>query len=106
VGGTFDRDVPLLSGMGTPQPDVRCAVRQALHLIFAGFDADQAVTRAWDNTASLRVTRSLPYADFLSGVMILNLGVCAGRSFADASAKGASGRLGVVEGSLGAEAPP
>ena len=38
-------------------------VRQAaLHLIFAGFDADLAVTRAWhDNTASLAVTRSLPY---------------------------------------------
>jgi len=34
----------------------------ALHLIFAGFDADQATTRAWhDNTASLGVTRSLPY---------------------------------------------
>ena len=34
----------------------------ALHLIFTGFDADHATTRAWhDNTASLRVTRSLPY---------------------------------------------
>jgi len=34
----------------------------ALHLIFAGFDADQATTRAWhDNTASLGVTSSLPY---------------------------------------------
>ena len=34
----------------------------ALHLIFAGFDADQATTRAWhDNAASLAVTRSLPY---------------------------------------------
>ena len=34
----------------------------ALHLIFAGFDADQATTQAWhDNTASLGVTRSLPY---------------------------------------------
>jgi RimJ/RimL family protein N-acetyltransferase len=34
----------------------------ALHLIFAGFDADQATTSAWhDNHASLRVTRSLPY---------------------------------------------
>jgi hypothetical protein len=34
----------------------------ALHLIFAGFDADQASTRAWhDNAASLAVTRSLPY---------------------------------------------
>jgi RimJ/RimL family protein N-acetyltransferase len=34
----------------------------ALHLIFAGFDADQAATQAWhDNTASLGVTRSLPY---------------------------------------------
>ena len=40
-------------------------VRQAaLHLIFAGFDADQATTRAWhDNTASLAVTRSLPYIE-------------------------------------------
>jgi RimJ/RimL family protein N-acetyltransferase len=40
-------------------------VRQAaLHLIFAGFDADRAVTRAWhDNTASLAVTRSLPYTE-------------------------------------------
>ncbi len=37
----------------------------ALHLIFAGFDADLAVTRAWhDNTASLGgVTRSLPYIE-------------------------------------------
>jgi RimJ/RimL family protein N-acetyltransferase len=36
----------------------------ALHLIFAGFDADLAVTRAWhDNTASLGVTRSLPYTE-------------------------------------------
>jgi RimJ/RimL family protein N-acetyltransferase len=35
----------------------------ALHLIFAGFDADQTTTRAWhDNTASLGVTGSLPYA--------------------------------------------
>ena len=34
----------------------------ALHLIFAGFDADQATTQAWhDNVASLAVTRSLPY---------------------------------------------
>jgi len=34
----------------------------ALHLIFAGFDADQATTQAWhDNAASLGVTRSLPY---------------------------------------------
>lgn len=34
----------------------------ALHLIFAGFGAQQAVTRAWhDNAASLAVTRSLPY---------------------------------------------
>jgi RimJ/RimL family protein N-acetyltransferase len=40
-------------------------VRQAaLHLIFAGFDADLAVTRAWhDNVASLAVTRSLPYTE-------------------------------------------
>ncbi|AKK30294.1 GNAT family N-acetyltransferase [Mycobacterium sp. EPa45] len=36
----------------------------ALHLIFAGFDADLAITRAWhDNTASLAVTRSLPYTE-------------------------------------------
>jgi RimJ/RimL family protein N-acetyltransferase len=34
----------------------------ALHLIFAGFDADQATTQAWhDNAASLGVTHSLPY---------------------------------------------
>lgn len=34
----------------------------ALHLIFAGFDADQATTAAWhDNAASLAVTASLPY---------------------------------------------
>ena len=34
----------------------------ALHLIFAGFDADVARTAAWhDNAASLGVTRSLPY---------------------------------------------
>lgn len=34
----------------------------ALHLIFAGFGAEVAVTRAWhDNAASLAVTRSLPY---------------------------------------------
>ena len=36
----------------------------ALHLIFAGFDADLAVTRVWhDNAASLGVTRSLPYTE-------------------------------------------
>lgn len=36
----------------------------ALHLIFAGFDADVALTRAWhDNAASLAVTRSLPYVE-------------------------------------------
>jgi hypothetical protein len=36
----------------------------ALHLIFAGFDADLTTTRAWqDNIASLRVTRSLPYTE-------------------------------------------
>jgi RimJ/RimL family protein N-acetyltransferase len=36
----------------------------ALHLIFTGFGADTALTRAWhDNTASLRVTRSLPYLE-------------------------------------------
>jgi RimJ/RimL family protein N-acetyltransferase len=34
----------------------------ALHLIFAGLTGETATTRAWhDNTASLRVTRSLPY---------------------------------------------
>lgn len=34
----------------------------ALHLIFDGFGADQATTKAWhDNAASLAVTRSLPY---------------------------------------------
>lgn len=34
----------------------------ALHLLFAGLGAEHAVTRAWhDNTASLAVTRSLPY---------------------------------------------
>jgi len=34
----------------------------ALHLLFAGFSADRAVTRAWhDNAASLGVTQSLPY---------------------------------------------
>lgn len=40
-------------------------VRQAaLHVIFAGFDAGLAVTRAWhDNAASLAVTRSLPYLE-------------------------------------------
>lgn len=38
--------------------------RAALHLIFAGFDAEVAVTRAWhDNAASLGVTRSLPYTE-------------------------------------------
>ena len=38
--------------------------RAALHLIFAGLHADTAATRAWhDNTASLRVTRSLPYTE-------------------------------------------
>jgi len=36
----------------------------ALHLAFAGLDSDTATTRAWhDNTASLRVTRSLPYVE-------------------------------------------
>jgi RimJ/RimL family protein N-acetyltransferase len=34
----------------------------ALHLIFAGFGAGEATTRAWhDNAASLGVTQSLPY---------------------------------------------
>jgi RimJ/RimL family protein N-acetyltransferase len=38
------------------------ARQAALHLIFAGFNADVAITRAWhDNKASLAVTRSLPY---------------------------------------------
>ncbi|GAY14954.1 GNAT family N-acetyltransferase [Mycobacterium sp. shizuoka-1] len=41
----------------------------ALHLIFAGFDADLAVTRAWhDNSASLAVTRSLPYTQTVTTV--------------------------------------
>src|SRR5690349_8780894 len=36
--------------------------RAALHLIFDGFGAEQATTKAWhDNAASLAVTRSLPY---------------------------------------------
>jgi RimJ/RimL family protein N-acetyltransferase len=36
----------------------------ALHFIFAGLNAERATTRAWhDNTASLRVTRSLPYTE-------------------------------------------
>ncbi len=40
----------------------REARQAALHLIFAGFDADRATTGAWhDNAASLSVTRSLPY---------------------------------------------
>ena len=43
------------------------------------------------------------YPEFLSGVMILNLCVYAGRSFAYASASGASGCRGVVSGSMGAE---
>ncbi|MGY4710386.1 hypothetical protein ACXDF8_12645 [Mycolicibacterium sp. CBM1] len=39
----------------------------ALHLIFAGFDADAARTRAWqDNAASLGVTRSPPYTEIAS----------------------------------------
>jgi hypothetical protein len=44
-------------------PGIGREVRHAaLHLIFAGFDADQATIRAWqDNTAPLRVTSSLPY---------------------------------------------
>jgi RimJ/RimL family protein N-acetyltransferase len=38
--------------------------RAALHLIFAGLDADVATTSAWhDNAASLGVTRSLGYAE-------------------------------------------
>jgi RimJ/RimL family protein N-acetyltransferase len=36
----------------------------ALHLIFAGLSGERAATRVWhDNTASLRVTESLPYTD-------------------------------------------
>jgi len=36
----------------------------ALHLIFAGLNGETAATRAWhDNTASLRVTGSLPYTE-------------------------------------------
>ncbi len=36
----------------------------ALHLLFAGLQGERATTRAWhDNTASLRVTRSLPYTE-------------------------------------------
>jgi RimJ/RimL family protein N-acetyltransferase len=36
----------------------------ALHLAFAGLRADYATTSAWhDNTASLRLTRSLPYTE-------------------------------------------
>ncbi len=36
----------------------------ALHLAFIGLQADQATTSAWhDNTASLRLTRSLPYTE-------------------------------------------
>jgi hypothetical protein len=35
-----------------------------LHLTFAGLNGGRAITRAWhDNTASLRVKRSLPYTD-------------------------------------------
>ena len=47
--------------------------------------------------------KTIRYAEFLSGVMILNLCVYAGRSFAYASASGASGCRGVVSGSMGAE---
>ncbi len=36
----------------------------ALHLLFVGLNGERATTRAWhDNTASLRVTRSLPYTE-------------------------------------------
>ena len=36
----------------------------ALHLLFAGLNGETATTRAWhDNTASLNVTRSLPYTE-------------------------------------------
>lgn len=39
--------------------EIRCA---ALHLIFEGLRGERATTQAWhDNTASLAVTRSLPY---------------------------------------------
>jgi RimJ/RimL family protein N-acetyltransferase len=50
-------------GRGYQRRGIGREVRHAaLHLIFAGFDADQATTRAWhDNTASLAVTSSLPY---------------------------------------------
>jgi RimJ/RimL family protein N-acetyltransferase len=41
--------------------EIRHAV---LHLLFAGLNGEHAVTHAWhDNTASLRVTRSLPYTE-------------------------------------------
>ena len=50
-------------GHGYQREGIGTEMRQAvLHLIFAGFDADLAITRAWhDNAASLGVTRSLPY---------------------------------------------
>jgi RimJ/RimL family protein N-acetyltransferase len=36
----------------------------ALHLLFVGLNGERATTRAWhDNTASLRVTQSLPYTE-------------------------------------------
>jgi RimJ/RimL family protein N-acetyltransferase len=52
-------------GLAHQRQGIGKEIRQAaLHLIFAGFDADLAVTRAWhDNAASLAVTRSLPYTE-------------------------------------------
>ncbi|MCX2932422.1 GNAT family protein [Mycobacterium sp. CVI_P3] len=52
-------------GLAHQRQGIGKEVRQAaLHLIFAGFEADLAVTRAWhDNAASLAVTRSLPYTE-------------------------------------------
>lgn len=54
-----------MAGPGSSGRGLGKEIRQAaLHLIFAGFDADLAVTRAWhDNAASLAVTRSLPYLE-------------------------------------------
>ncbi|MBX7430930.1 GNAT family N-acetyltransferase [Mycobacterium sp. Y57] len=41
----------------------------ALHLIFAGLEADHATTGAWhDNAASLAVTRALPYTQTATAV--------------------------------------
>ena len=69
ISDTAHRGDRLVGGTPLPTPrelDGRCS-QAALHLIFAGFEADQATTRAWhDNTASLRATRSLPYIEPLS----------------------------------------